>query len=74
VIAKKPVAEVDSKTAAKMLGMSRARLNALIHDKVAAEILVWRWATHRRGKRLFAVESLVAYRKASGDPEFGQGN
>jgi hypothetical protein len=71
VIAKKPMVEVDSNAAAKMLGVSKTTLHSLVDDKEAARVLKWRWATEKRGKRLWDVESLQAYRKATENPEFG---
>jgi hypothetical protein len=71
VIPKKPVAEVDSNAAAKMLGVSKTTLHSLVDDREAAGILRWRWISEKRGKRLWDVESLRAYREATSNPEFG---
>jgi hypothetical protein len=71
VIPKKPVAEVDTKAAARMLGMNKATLNRLVDDPEAARILKWRWISEKRSKRLWDVDSLLAFRKATMDPEFG---
>jgi hypothetical protein len=71
VIPKKPVAEVGTKAAARMLGMNKATLNRLVDDPEAAKLLKWRWISEKRGKRLWDVESLRAYREATANPEFG---
>jgi hypothetical protein len=71
VIPKKPVAEVDSKAAAKMLGVSMTTLHSLVNDREASKILRWRWISEKRGKRLWDAESLRAYREATTNSEFG---
>ena len=71
IVPKKPVVEVDSNAAAKMLGIHKSTLNDLVNHPEAAKILRWRWISEKRGKRLWDVESLQAYRRATENPEFG---
>jgi hypothetical protein len=68
---KRPLREIDSKTTALILGISRSSLTNLVNQKLAKKILVWRWTSPARGKRVFELGSVVEYRKASLDPEFG---
>lgn len=66
-----PVAEITAKQAAKLLSISPQMVNKLVNQPEAAKILVWRWSSERRGKRLFDSASVIAYREATKDPEFG---
>lgn len=73
IIPKKPALEVGTREAAKMLGINRSTLHAMVDHPQASKILRWRWSSEKQGKRLWDVESLQAYRRATEDPEFGEG-
>jgi hypothetical protein len=68
---KKPVSEIDSKTVAGILGVARRSLSNIVNQPLAQQLLVWRWTSEKQGKRIFNLESVLAYRKATEDPEFG---
>jgi hypothetical protein len=68
---RKPVNEITSKQAAKILSVSRANLNYMLDQPQAQRILRWRWLSEKKGKRVFELESVIAYRDATRDPEFG---
>ena len=65
---KKPVREVAPKDAARVIGVSMRLLRTIAAE---SSIIKWRWSSPRRGKRIFDLDSLLKYRAASADPEFG---
>ncbi len=73
VIPKKPLREVSAAGAARILGCSRAHVANLVNHPAASSILRWRWTSEKHGKRLFDLDSVLEYRAATRDPEFGDG-
>ena len=71
VVPRKPLREIDSAQAAQILGIHRSSLSHIVNQPRAQEILRWRWSSEKRGKRLFEYESVIEYREATKDPEFG---
>jgi hypothetical protein len=72
VVPKKPSIEISSKQAAKILNMARSSLSNLLNQPKAMEIIKWRWLSEKKGKRVFELESVIAYREATKDSEFGE--
>jgi len=73
VKATRPVEEVSTKEAARMIGMSPSYLNQLIDEgHPSVKLLVWRWISPKQGKRMIEVASIHRYREAGKNPEFGQ--
>jgi hypothetical protein len=68
---KQPTREISSQQTAKMLNVSRSTLSNLLNEPKAYRILRWRWISGKMGKRVFDLESVLQYRKATRDPEFG---
>ncbi|MDB6111408.1 MAG: hypothetical protein JWR69_3158 [Pedosphaera sp.] len=68
---KRPTREISSQQTAKMLNISRSTLSNILNEPKAYRILRWRWISGKMGKRVFELESVLQYRKASRDPEFG---
>ncbi|HTD67118.1 MAG TPA: hypothetical protein VK846_11375 [Candidatus Limnocylindria bacterium] len=64
VTPEKPLEEIPSAVAAKLLSMSRGNLCLVVNSTLGQKHLRWRWLTPRKGKRLFERESVVAYREA----------
>lgn len=64
VVPKKPAMEIDSNEAARVIGCARSTLNTMINSRKGQMHLKWRWMTERKGKRLFELESVIAYRNA----------
>jgi hypothetical protein len=66
----KPVQEVGSREAAQLLGIARSYLCPLLDQPLASKLIKWRWLNpDKKGKRLFNVASLHAYRKATQEIE-----
>lgn len=58
------VQEVGSIDACKILGIGRACIHSLINDDpVGKRMIKYRFTSKRRGKRVFDVASLLAYRE-----------
>ncbi len=57
----KPLHEVGTVEAARILGVSRATMWELRNDAVAGKILQWRFTTPHQRKVKFTTESLLAY-------------
>jgi hypothetical protein len=70
VTPRKPLHEIDSRQAAKILGVSRAHMANIVNHPMGQKILRWRWISEKHGKRLFEYESVLEYREATKDPEF----
>lgn len=68
---RKPTREISSMQAAKMLNLSRSTLGNIVNFKRAHQILRWRWTSEKMGKRIFELESVLRYREATRDSEFG---
>lgn len=68
---RRPSQEITSKQAAKMLNLSRATLSNILNQPEAQRMLRWRWISERKGKRVFELESVIQYREATKDAEFG---
>jgi hypothetical protein len=64
IVPRKPTTEIDSNQAATVLGCARSTLNTLINSQKGQKYLRWRWMTERKGKRLFELDSVLAYREA----------
>ena len=73
VVPQKPVLELTSRQAAQVLNLSRGTLSGVVNSEMGQKHLRWRWTTARKGKRVFAYASVLAYRDASKDPNFGEG-
>lgn len=71
VTPRKPLHEIDSKQAARILGMSVRNLANVVNMPKGQKLLRWRWISEKQGKRLFEYESVLEYREATKDPEFG---
>lgn len=67
VIPKKPASEIDSQTTAKMLNVCRSSLSLIVNSKLGQKHLRWRWLTDKKGKRVFDLDSVIAYRDATKD-------
>lgn len=65
VVPRKPQPEVSSATAAEMLGVCRSSLSLMVNSPLGQRHLRWRWLTEKKGKRVFEIESVVAYREAT---------
>lgn len=67
-VPRKPMEEVSTSQAAKLLGVSRAQMFYLREDPVASKILEWRFTTPGSGpgkKIRWKSASLIAYLEAS---------
>jgi len=71
VIPRKLEDEITSAEACRILNCRRQTLNTILNTPKGQEIIRWRWQTPRHGKRLFDRESILEFRKATRDPEFG---
>lgn len=71
IVPRKPVAECGPSEAAQMLGVCRSTLSNLLDQPQAQKLIRWRWLTEAQGKRVYDTQSLLAYREATADPEFG---
>ena len=67
----KPRLECSTADAAKILGVHRSSLSNIVNYPLAQKLLKWRWTSEKRGKRIFDLASVVAYKDATEDPEFG---
>lgn len=67
VIPRKPLKEIDSKTAAQLLNVCRGSLTLIVNSQLGQKHLRWRWLTEKKGKRMFEFESVLAYREATKD-------
>lgn len=66
---KKPVAEIGAAEAARILHVHRSQISNLVNYPLARKLLKWRWTSERQGKRVFDLQSVLAYRRALEDPE-----
>jgi hypothetical protein len=64
VVPAKPVQEIGSAEAARLLSMSRGSLSLTVDTALGQKHLRWRWLTPKKGKRLFELASVVEYREA----------
>ena len=64
VVPGKPVHEIPSREAARLLTMSRGNLSLVVNSPLGKKHLRWRWLTERKGKRVFELASVVAYCEA----------
>lgn len=62
VIPRKPLQEVTAKEAARILGVAHSHMSNIVNMPKAQKILVWRWSSEAQGKRLFDLQSVLAYR------------
>lgn len=69
IVPGKPVHEIPSREVAKLLGMSRGNLSLVVNSPLGQKHLRWRWLTERKGKRVFELASVAAYRDALKDLE-----
>jgi hypothetical protein len=69
---RKPTREITSTQAAKMLNLSRSTLGNIVNFSKAHRLLRWRWTSEKMGKRIFELESVLRYREATRDSEFGR--
>jgi hypothetical protein len=69
LVPKKPCREINSEQAAKILGCSRATINRIIDGVKGQKYLRWRWMTEKKGKRIFELDSVIAYKNAMRDEE-----
>ncbi len=67
VIPNKPKQEIPSIEAARMLNVSRGSMSNIIDRPLGQKHLRWRWLTEGKGKRVFDVDSVIAYREALKD-------
>jgi hypothetical protein len=64
VTPEKPLQEIPSRKVAEMLTMSRGNLALVVNSPLGQKHLRWRWLTPKRGKRVFELDSVIAYREA----------
>jgi hypothetical protein len=64
IVPKKPVAEISSAQAARMLQVCRTSLSNIVNQPLGQKHLRWRWTSERKGKRVFELESVLAYKEA----------
>lgn len=64
--------EITGVQAARILGMSRSTLSLHVYEPLGKKLLKWRWLTAKHSKRLFDLDSVMAYREALCDPEIGE--
>jgi hypothetical protein len=64
VTPQKPVQEISSREAAKLLCCSRGNLSLAVNSRLGQKHLRWRWLTEKKGKRVFDRDSVMAYREA----------
>lgn len=64
IVPGRPVQEIPSREAAKILSICRGSLSLTINTTLGQKHLRWRWLTQRKGKRVFDLASVVAYREA----------
>lgn len=64
VVPGKPVQEIGSAEAARILTMCRGSLSLTVNTPLGQKHLRWRWLTPKKGKRVFEMASVVAYREA----------
>ena len=67
VIPNKPKLEIPSVEAARMLNVCRSSMSNIIDRPLGQKHLRWRWLTEGKGKRVFDVDSVIAYREALKD-------
>lgn len=72
VTPKKPLMEIEARQVAKILGLSQRQVANIVNHPEGGRILRWRWSSEKQGKRLFEYESVMEYREATKDPEFGE--
>jgi hypothetical protein len=56
--------EISSADAARLLKVCRSSLSTIINTQLGQEHLRWRWISEKKGKRVFELESVVAYKQA----------
>jgi hypothetical protein len=66
---RKPVQEITSKEAARILGVAHSHMSNIVNMPKAQKILIWRWTSEAHGKRLFDLQSVLAYRALLQDGE-----
>lgn len=71
VIPRKPVQEISSKEAARIIGISPSHLSNVINMPKAQKILRWRYVSELGRKRLFDLQSVLAYRALLEDEHGG---
>lgn len=64
IVPKKPVSEISSSQAAKMLQVCRTSLSNIVNQRLGQKHLRWRWTSEKKGKRVFELESVLAYMEA----------
>lgn len=67
IIPRKPLHEISSRKAAEMLNVCRGSLSLIVNSELGQKHLRWRWLTEKRGKRVFELDSVIAYREATKD-------
>jgi len=65
VIPRKPLQEIDAAEAAKLLNVCRTSLSLIVDSPLGQKYLRWRWLTDRQGKRVYELDSVIAYREAT---------
>src|SRR5688572_27383993 len=63
VVPEKPLQEIPAKKVAELLSMSRGNVSLLVNSPLGEKLLRWRWLTPRKGKRVFELDSVIAYRE-----------
>lgn len=71
IVPQKPTEEIDSRQVGLLLNCARATLSNIVNSTQGQKYLRWRWLTEKQGKRVFELDSVIAYREASKDSEFG---
>lgn len=61
----KPQQEIGTAAAAKLLGVCRAQMWYLRNQPMGQKILKWRFTSEKKGKILWDLESVIAYKEAT---------
>jgi hypothetical protein len=69
IVPKKPLQEIGPVETAKLLNVHRSSLSLIVNYPLAQKLLKWRWSSERQGKRIFELDSVLAYREATKDHE-----
>lgn len=61
----KPTQEIGTAAAARLLGVCRAQMWYLRNQPLGQKILKWRFISEKKGKILWELESVIAYKEAT---------
>lgn len=65
VVPRRPESEINTRKAAEILGVCRAQMWYLRNQPLGQKLLRWRFISERKGKILWELQSVLAYKEAT---------